>query len=324
MGRWNKSSSNLSGMTPEVNLSRTTPALSPEWKEEELASSPECTSTKLGLLQTSAIEVDLGRQDDEILTISAMYPECFVQEDPAAEPREFEITFEACPLRVILPAGYPICEPPQIDIIHRGYSVSKELIASWQDAAQDARNFLRTDIFVDGEECLFAALEDLRNRLEMVTVGVTDLSPKSDVPVGSAPMALQLECAGNPLLRDEGFVCLHHLYQGNDEKEKPLLKLIQHMGLDAAVFYGRPCLLHIQGAPEDVDAFVGQCKSRKITISISLAQRSKGPVIGPGVLAVPAKKGSLDGAVLKEHLEKRGLGETSFSIIGNSVPKGCC
>jgi len=301
-GRWNKSSLSPSGMTH---------VLSSEFTKQ---SSPQTSATD---------EVDLGRQDDEILTISAMYPECFVQEDPAAVPREFEVTLAACPLCVTLPAGYPMCEPPQFSIIHRENGVSRGLFVARQGAAQDAQAFLRTHIFSEGEECLFAALEDLGNRLQLAT-DEAGLRQKSNVAISKVAAAPPLECASNPLERDEGFVCLLHLRQGNDEKEKPLPKLLQHIGLDAVVFYGRPCLLHIQGAPEDVDAFVGQCNSSKITISISLAQRLKGPVIASGVVAVPAKKESLDGAALKTHLEKRCLGETSFSIIGNSVPKGSC
>jgi hypothetical protein len=271
-----------------------------------------------------ANDADLVRQDDEILTISAMYPECFAQEDPAVEPREFEISFAGCALQVTLPAGYPSCEPPQICIIHRDHSASKELFAAWQGAAKEATTFLCTDIFVEGEECLFAALEDIGHRLQNATDAAADLSQKSDVPTNSASVPPTQKDVSDPSVRDEAFVCLHHLDQGKDPKEKPLCKLLQQMGLDAVVFYGRPCLLHIQGAPEDVDSFVGQCKSRKITISISLAQRSKGPTIEAGVTAVPAKKGALDGAALKAHLEKRGLGETSYSLISNNVPKGCC
>jgi len=189
-------------------------------------------NTKQSLPQIGAIdEVDFGRQDDEILTISAMYPECFVQEDPAAVPREFEITLAACPLCVILPAGYPMCEPPQFSIIHREACVSKGLFVARQGAAHDAQAFLRNYIFNEGEECLFAALEDLENRLQIAT-DEAGLRQKSNVAISKVAVTPLVECASNHLERDEGFVCLHHLRQGNDEKEKPLLKLLQHIGLD--------------------------------------------------------------------------------------------
>jgi len=116
--------------------------------------------------------------------------------------------------------------------------------------------------------------------------------------------------------RHEAFIRLHHLYQGNDVKEKPLSRLLKELGLDAVVFYGKPALLHIQGDPKDVDSFAGIAKRRHITVTINMAQRSQGPPISGGVTGVAAKKGSLDSAALAEHLEKRGLGETSFTIIG--------
>ena len=116
--------------------------------------------------------------------------------------------------------------------------------------------------------------------------------------------------------REEAFIRLHHLHQGNDEKEKPLLRLLKESGLDAVVFYGKPSLLHIQGDSKDVDAFARTAKQRHITVTINVAQRSQGPPIASGVTPVASKKGALDGVALKEHLEKRGLGETSFTIIG--------
>merc|ERR1712137_168006 len=63
----------------------------------------------------------------------------------------------------------------------------------------------------------------------------------------------------------EAFVRLHHLWQGNDEKEKPLLRLLKEMDLNARVYYGKPALLHIQGSQKDVDAFAGTAKRRHIT-----------------------------------------------------------
>eukprot|EP00746_Dinoflagellata_sp_MGD_P018988 gnl/MRDRNA2_/MRDRNA2_144098_c0_seq1.p1 gnl/MRDRNA2_/MRDRNA2_144098_c0~~gnl/MRDRNA2_/MRDRNA2_144098_c0_seq1.p1 ORF type:complete len:320 (+),score=55.13 gnl/MRDRNA2_/MRDRNA2_144098_c0_seq1:131-1090(+) len=319
MGRWNKSSPSLNGMTTVVNPEYTKPS-SPQSgaNEVELGHHDEPYSPP-----SAPNDVDLVRQDDEILTISAMYPECFAQEDPAAEPREFEVSFAGCALQVTLPSGYPSCEPPQIRIIHRDYGVSKEVFAAWQSAIQEAAAFLCTDVFVEGEECLFGALEDIQSRLQIAR-DAAELSQQSDLAAKSASVPPELKDVSDTSVRDEAFVCLHHLNQGNDPKEKPLFKLMQHMGLDAVVFYGRPCLLHIQGAPEDVDAFVGQCKSRKVTISISLAQRSQGPAIEAGVTRVPAKKGTPDDAALKAHLDKRGFGETSYSLISNNVPKGCC
>eukprot|EP00747_Dinoflagellata_sp_TGD_P207309 gnl/TRDRNA2_/TRDRNA2_80888_c0_seq1.p1 gnl/TRDRNA2_/TRDRNA2_80888_c0~~gnl/TRDRNA2_/TRDRNA2_80888_c0_seq1.p1 ORF type:complete len:377 (+),score=76.56 gnl/TRDRNA2_/TRDRNA2_80888_c0_seq1:52-1182(+) len=119
------------------------------------------------------------------------------------------------------------------------------------------------------------------------------------------------------VVREEAFIRLHHLLQGNDVKEKPLLRLLKEMDLDAVVFYGKPAMLHLQGEAADVDAFVGTAKRRHITITIQVAQRSRGPAIAKGVTAVGANKGSLDGEALKAHLEKRGLGETSFTIVGS-------
>lgn len=117
--------------------------------------------------------------------------------------------------------------------------------------------------------------------------------------------------------RPEAFVRLHHLHQGNDEKEKPLLRLLKELGLDAVIYYGKPALLHIQGDSKDVDAFVGTAKRRHITVTIDVAQRSFGPPIGSGVTYVTAKKGSLNSTVFKEHLDQRCLGETAFTIIGS-------
>lgn len=116
--------------------------------------------------------------------------------------------------------------------------------------------------------------------------------------------------------RHEAFIRLHHLYQGSDEKEKPLLRLLKELGLDAVVYYGKPAMIHIQGDPKGVDSFTGAAKRRHITVTIDVAQRSQGPPMSSGVTGVAAKKGSLDSAALAEHLETRGLGETSFSIIG--------
>lgn len=117
--------------------------------------------------------------------------------------------------------------------------------------------------------------------------------------------------------RPEAFVRLHHLYQGNDEKEKPLLRLLKELGLDAVIYYGKPALLHVQGDSEDVDAFVGTAKRRHITVTIDVAQRSFGPPIGSGFTYVTAKKGSLNSTIFKEHLDQRCLGETAFTIIGS-------
>jgi len=116
--------------------------------------------------------------------------------------------------------------------------------------------------------------------------------------------------------RHEAFIRLHHLYQGNDPKEKPLLRLLKELGLDAVVYYGKPALLHIQGDPKDVDSFSGTAKRRHITVTIDMAQRSQGPPITSGITSVAAKKGSLDSSLLAGHLNKRGLGETSYTIIG--------
>jgi len=127
---------------------------------------------------------------------------------------------------------------------------------------------------------------------------------------------LAKDAEGSISSRHEAFIRLHHLYQGNDEKEKPLLRLLKELGLDAVVYYGKPALLHIQGDPKDVDSFAGTAKRRRITITIDMAQRSQGPPITSGITSVAAKKGSLNSAILAEHLERRGLGETSFTIIG--------
>lgn len=114
----------------------------------------------------------------------------------------------------------------------------------------------------------------------------------------------------------EAFVRLHHLYQGNDEKEKPLMRLLKEFGLNAAVFYGKPALMHIQGAQKDVDSFAGTAKRRHITISIDVVQRSDGPGIPQGISYTAAKKGSLDSSAFAQHLSQRGLGETAFTVIG--------
>jgi hypothetical protein len=114
----------------------------------------------------------------------------------------------------------------------------------------------------------------------------------------------------------EAFVRLHHLWQGNDEKEKPLLRLLKELGLNARVYYGKPALMHIQGSQKDVDAFTGIAKRRHITVTIDVAQKSVGPPIPKGISSISAKKGSLDSSVLSEHLRLRGMGETSFTIIG--------
>lgn len=115
----------------------------------------------------------------------------------------------------------------------------------------------------------------------------------------------------------EAFVRLHHLWQGNDEKEKPLLRLLKELGLNARVYYGKPALLHIQGFQKDVDSFAGIAKRRHITVTIDVAQRSSGPPIACGIMSIPAKKGSLDSSTLHKHLEQRGLSETSFTILGS-------
>lgn len=120
-----------------------------------------------------------------------------------------------------------------------------------------------------------------------------------------------------PSTRPEAFVRLHHLYQGNDEKEKPLVRLLKELGLDAVIFYGKPALLHIQGDPKDVESFAGTAKRRHITVTIDVAQRSTGPTIASGVTSVAAKKGSLNSAAFREHLDQRGLGETALTIIGS-------
>jgi hypothetical protein len=117
--------------------------------------------------------------------------------------------------------------------------------------------------------------------------------------------------------RPEAFVRLHHLYQGNDEKEKPLLRLVKELGLDAVIYYGKPALLHIQGDSKDVDAFARTAKRRHITVTIDVAQRSFGPPISSGFTYVTAKKGSLNSTIFKEHLDQRCLGETAFTIIGS-------
>lgn len=135
---------------------------------------------------------------------------------------------------------------------------------------------------------------------------------KAKTPRGTA------EKPAAEVLREEAFVRLHHLWQGTDEKERPLLRLLKELNLDATIFYGRPAMLHIQGEAKDVDSFAGLAKRRHITISIQVAQRSCGPAIVDGVTSAPAKKGSLDGVAFATHLEERGLGETSFSILGSS------
>eukprot|EP00931_Biecheleriopsis_adriatica_P099342 TRINITY_DN7379_c0_g1_i1.p1 TRINITY_DN7379_c0_g1~~TRINITY_DN7379_c0_g1_i1.p1 ORF type:complete len:384 (+),score=64.00 TRINITY_DN7379_c0_g1_i1:71-1153(+) len=114
----------------------------------------------------------------------------------------------------------------------------------------------------------------------------------------------------------EAFVRLHHLWQGNDEKEKPLLRLLKELDLSARVYYGKPALMHIQGSQKDVDLFAGTAKRRRITITIDVVQRSSGPCIPRGISSIAAKKGSLDSSTLAEHLQQRGLGESSFTIIG--------
>jgi hypothetical protein len=119
-------------------------------------------------------------------------------------------------------------------------------------------------------------------------------------------------CSNSP----EAFVRLHHLWQGNDEKEKPLLRLLKEFGLNARVYYGKPALLHIQGSQKDVDSFAGTAKRRHITVTIDVAQKSAGPPIPKGTSSISAKKGSLDSSTLSEHLRLRGMGETSFTIIG--------
>jgi len=145
-------------------------------------------------------------------------------------------------------------------------------------------------------------------------------SDKSDrqeeIHAGAKAQSVE-EAAGDASSRHEAFIRLHHLHRGNDEKEKPLLRLLRELGLDAVVYYGKPALLHIQGDPKDVDAFAGTAKRRHITVTIDVAQRSEGPAIANGVTSVAARKGSLDSGTLKEHLDKRGRGETTFTIIGS-------
>mmetsp|Transcript_83207 Transcript_83207/g.146997 ORF Transcript_83207/g.146997 Transcript_83207/m.146997 type:complete len:337 (-) Transcript_83207:167-1177(-) len=102
----------------------------------------------------------------------------------------------------------------------------------------------------------------------------------------------------------------------SDPKEKPLLRLLKELRLNATVYYGKPALLHIQGEASDVDAFAGTAKRRHITITIDVALRQSGPAIDSGITAIPAKKGSLDSVTLKTHLDGRKLGETQFTIIG--------
>jgi len=119
-----------------------------------------------------------------------------------------------------------------------------------------------------------------------------------------------------PTEQPEAFIRLHHLHQGNDPKEKPLLRLLKEFGLNAIIYYGKPALLHIQGEGSDVDAFAGTAKRRHITVTIEVALRRCGPAIASGITAIPAKKASLDGATLKDHLDKRKLGETQFTIVG--------
>jgi len=140
--------------------------------------------------------------------------------------------------------------------------------------------------------------------------------------VGRVPCVHALEKAAGEATTDassrpEAFVRLHHLHKGIDEKEKPLLRLLKELGLDAVVYYGKPALLHIQGDAKDVDAFVGTAKRRHITVTIDVAQRSSGPPIGSGVTYVDAKKGSLNSTIFKEHLDQRCLGETAFTVIGS-------
>jgi len=140
--------------------------------------------------------------------------------------------------------------------------------------------------------------------------------------VGHVPCVHALEKAAGEATADassrpEAFVRLHHLHRGVDEKEKPLLRLLKELGLDAVVYYGKPALLHIQGDAKDVDAFVGTAKRRHITVTIDVAQRSSGPPIGSGVTYVDAKKGSLNSTIFKEHLDQRCLGETAFTVIGS-------
>mmetsp|Transcript_83208 Transcript_83208/g.147001 ORF Transcript_83208/g.147001 Transcript_83208/m.147001 type:complete len:388 (-) Transcript_83208:167-1330(-) len=117
-------------------------------------------------------------------------------------------------------------------------------------------------------------------------------------------------------VQPEAFIRLHHLHHGNDPKEKPLLRLLKELRLNATVYYGKPALLHIQGEASDVDAFAGTAKRRHITITIDVALRQSGPAIDSGITAIPAKKGSLDSVTLKTHLDGRKLGETQFTIIG--------
>lgn len=137
----------------------------------------------------------------------------------------------------------------------------------------------------------------------MLATGIptSDMAPKKEI------------CSSQP----EAFVRLHHLWQGNDEKERPLLRLLKELGLNAIVYYGKPALLHIQGLQQDVDSFASTAKRRHITVTIDVAQRSLGPPIPHGITSVPAKKSSLDASKLHEHLNQRGLGETSFTIIGS-------
>lgn len=148
-----------------------------------------------------------------------------------------------------------------------------------------------------------------------------DAPVKAEAPSGSSD--LQLTPAPDQALDNENdsnvpeaFVRLHHLWQGRDEKEKPLLRLLKELQLNARVYYGKPSLMHIQGSQKDVESFPGLAKRRHITISIDVVQHSTGPRIPRGISAIAAKKNSLDSAVFAEHLRERGLGETSFTVIG--------
>lgn len=147
-----------------------------------------------------------------------------------------------------------------------------------------------------------------------------NINPAANVivtPKGRKQKSFQEVCIAPKLsVQPEAFIRLHHLWQGNDEKEKPLLRLLKELGLNAVIYYGKPALIHIQGEQKDVDAFAGTAKRRHITVTIDVVQKSNGPPISSGITSVPAKKGSMDGATFKEHLEIRGMGETSFTIVG--------
>lgn len=132
------------------------------------------------------------------------------------------------------------------------------------------------------------------------------LVPLEDTVVDSAPV--------QEATMEEAFIRLPFLWAGLDAKESPLLRLIKELDLRALVFYGRPAVLHIQGAAEDVERFCGVAKRREIVREwdMDLRHRSRGPTLpcaGIRQITPREQRGCLDWTALRRHFKHRGDGQ---------------